>query len=143
MTAENPGEPVKSDGPDRKGSIRERILAAAVRLFGELGYTETTMERIAAEADDPTCGVLLLDLVLGHGAHADPAGELADAIRAARSKARDGGRVLPVVVSVTGTEGDPQGLTATCETLAAAGASVFLSNRDATRHALTFLGATR
>ncbi|GGF16881.1 TetR/AcrR family transcriptional regulator [Williamsia phyllosphaerae] len=50
MTAENGGEPVGSGGPDRKGSIRERILAAAVRLFGELGYTETTMERIAAEA---------------------------------------------------------------------------------------------
>ena len=29
-------------------------------------------ERIAAEAADPTCGVLLLDLVLGHGAHPDP-----------------------------------------------------------------------
>ena len=42
------------------------------------------MERIAAEAADPTCGVLLLDLVLGHGAHADPADELADAIRSAR-----------------------------------------------------------
>ena len=35
------------------------------------------MERIAAEAADPTCGVLLVDLVLGHGAHPDPAGELA------------------------------------------------------------------
>ena len=118
--------------------------------FGDDGLTQgrahpmidpsLRMERIATEAADPTCGVLLLDLVLGYGAHADPAGELVDAIRAARTAARDGGRVLPVVVSVTGTEGDPQGLTATCETLAAAGASVFLSNRDATRHALTFLG---
>ena len=33
------------------------------------------MERIAAEAADPTCGVLLLDLVLGYGSHPDPAAE--------------------------------------------------------------------
>ena len=38
------------------------------------------LERIAVEAADPTCGVLLLDLVLGHGAHPDPAAELAEAI---------------------------------------------------------------
>ena len=119
--------------------------------FGDDGLTQgrahpmidptLRMERIGAEAADPSCGVLLLDLVLGYGAHQDPAGELADAISAAKRAARDGGRELPVVVSVTGTEGDPQGLTRTAETLAAAGASVFLSNRDATRHALTFLGS--
>ncbi|GAA1459077.1 TetR/AcrR family transcriptional regulator [Williamsia maris] len=50
MTPEDTGEPVESGSPDRKGSIRERILATAVELFGELGYTETTMERIAVEA---------------------------------------------------------------------------------------------
>ena len=67
------------------------------------------LERIAVEAADPTCGVLLLDLVLGHGAHPDPAPELADAIRAARGTAAAAGRDLPVVVSLTATEGDPQG----------------------------------
>ena len=50
------------------------------------------MERIAGEAADPTCGVLLLDLVLGHGAHPDPAGELADAVRSARATADADGR---------------------------------------------------
>lgn len=117
--------------------------------FGDDGMTQgrahpmidpsLRMERIAAEAADPTCGVLLLDLVLGHGAHPDPAGELAEAIRAAKETARSAGRELPVVVSLTGTEADPQGLSRTAETLVAAGASVFLSNRDATRHALSFL----
>ena len=43
------------------------------------------LERLAAEAADPTCGVLLLDVVLGHGAHPDPAAELAPAIRRARA----------------------------------------------------------
>ena len=66
------------------------------------------MERIAREAADPTCGVLLLDLVLGHGAHPDPAGELADAVRSARALAHADGRALPVVVSLTGTDADPQ-----------------------------------
>ena len=48
--SEYTGDPVDPGSPGRKGSIRERILAAAVELFGELGYTETTMERIAVEA---------------------------------------------------------------------------------------------
>jgi succinyl-CoA synthetase alpha subunit len=98
------------------------------------------LERIAAEAADPTCGVLLLDLVLGHGAHPDPAPELAEAVRSARATATDAGRVLPVVVSITGTEADPQGLDRSARLLADAGATVFLSNAAATREALRLLG---
>ncbi len=99
-------------------------------------------ERIAREAADPTCGVLLLDLVLGHGAHPDPAPELADAIRAAREVASSEGRSLPVVVSVTGTTADPQGLERSASLLMGAGATVMLSNAEATRHALELLGHT-
>jgi FdrA protein len=87
--------------------------------------------------------VLLLDLVLGHGAHPDPAGELADAVRSARAAAHAEGRALPVVVSLTGTDADPQDRSRCAATLAEAGASVFLSNGAATRHALDLLGATR
>ena len=97
------------------------------------------LERIAAEGADPQCGVLLLDLVLGHGAHPDPGPELADAIRGARGAARSDGRELPVVVSLTGTRGDPQSTNATAATLTAAGASVHLSNAEATRAALSLL----
>jgi FdrA protein len=100
------------------------------------------LERIAAEGSDPQCGVLLLDLVLGHGAHPDPGPELADAIRAAREAARTGGRELPVVVSLTGTRGDPQDVGATAATLTAVGASVHLSNAEATRTALSLLSGT-
>jgi succinyl-CoA synthetase alpha subunit len=98
------------------------------------------LERIGIEAADPTCGVLLLDLVLGHGAHPDPATELAAAIRAARETAAAAGRDLPVVVSLTGTSGDPQGLDRCAESLADAGATVLLSNTNATRHAIHLLG---
>ena len=101
------------------------------------------MERIAREAVDPTCGVLLLDLVLGHGAHPDPADELADAVRSARAAAHADGRALPVVVSLTGTDADPQDRSRCAAALAEAGASVFLSNGAATRHALDLLGGPR
>jgi FdrA protein len=101
------------------------------------------LERIAAEAADPTCGVLLLDLVLGCGAHADPGPELASAVAGARAVAAAAGRDLPVVVSLTGTRGDPQGLERTAEALAAAGAVVHLSNAAATRAALDLLSSRR
>jgi FdrA protein len=96
------------------------------------------VERLSAEMDDPTCGVLLLDVVLGLGAAEDPAGELAPALRRAESAG------VPVVVSVTGTRDDPQGLVAQATTLRNAGAWVFLSNATAARTAVGLLstGAT-
>ena len=35
------------------------------------------LDRLAAEAADPATAVIMLDVVLGHGAHPDPAAELA------------------------------------------------------------------
>jgi FdrA protein len=99
------------------------------------------LERIAVEGDDPTCAVLLLDLLLGFGSHPDPADELAKAITSARKAAAAGGRELPVVVSLIGVENDPQGLSACANTLNASGASVFVSNAQATRHALSLLAS--
>lgn len=97
------------------------------------------MERIAAEAADASCGVLLLDLVLGYGSHPDPAGELADAIRSAIGVAAAAGRRLPVVVALVGVEGDPQGLTSCADALSQAGADVYLSHAAATRRAVELL----
>src|SRR5680860_1348947 len=99
------------------------------------------LERIAVEGDDPTCAVLLLDLVLGFGSHPDPAEGLAEAIATARKAAASDGRELPVVVSLIGVENDPQGLTSCAKTLQASGASVFVSNARATRHALSLLAS--
>ncbi len=97
------------------------------------------LERLAAESADPACAVVLLDVVLGYGSHPAPAGELAPAIRAARRNAAAGGRDLAVVVSLTGTAGDPQGLVATAQAVAAAGASVHLSNAMAARAAVALV----
>ena len=94
------------------------------------------IRRLLAEADDPTCGVLLLDVVLGHGAHLDPAAELAPAIRTARETA---GRDLPVIVALIGTRDDPQGRDRQASALNEAGADVHLSNADAVRAAVGLL----
>jgi FdrA protein len=91
-------------------------------------------EQLARAAADPATGVLLLDLVLGHGAEPDPAALLAPAIAAARRE-----RAIPVVVSLVGTDLDPQGLAVQRDALVAAGAEVHLSNAAATRRALDLL----
>jgi FdrA protein len=80
---------------------------------------------------DPGTGVVLADVVLGHGAHPDPAAGLLPILQAAE---------LPVVISLIGARQDPQDTYATAERLHRAGASVFLSNAAATRHALALLG---
>jgi FdrA protein len=87
----------------------------------------------AAESGDGR--VLLLDVVLGHGAHADPAAELAPAIAAARAVAAGGGGI-DVVVALIGTEGDPQGLLRQAAALHQAGAHVHLSDADAASAAI-------
>jgi FdrA protein len=88
------------------------------------------LERLATEAGDPSVAVFLLDVVLGHGAHADPAAELAPAIAAARQR---GGAA--VVVSLIGARADAQGLDRQATALQAAGAHVFGSNAAAARFA--------
>ncbi len=96
-------------------------------------------ERIRQEAADPATGVILLDVVLGYGAHPDPARVLADAIRAARATATAAGRDLAIVASVCGTEADPQRLSAQQAQLAAAEVLLAPSNAAAARRALRVL----
>ncbi len=80
-------------------------------------------------------GVILLDVVVGFGAHADPAGHLAPVLTAHR---RADGPV--VIASVTGTDADPQGRTAQAAKLEAAGVMVAPTNADAATLALACLG---
>jgi FdrA protein len=91
------------------------------------------IHRLLKEARDPEVAVIILDVVLGYGAHPDPASELGQAIREARKLAAGGGRELLVVTSVTGTEGDPQGLGRQVEALEEAGAIVASCNAAAAR----------
>lgn len=92
------------------------------------------IRRLEQEASDPEVAVLLLDVVLGHGAHPDPASELAPAIQRALEKASKAGRHLEAVVVVVGTDEDPQGLDAQISQLEAAGAKVWASNEAAAQY---------
>lgn len=94
---------------------------------------ELRIKRLHQEAEDPETAIILLDVVLGDGAHPDPASELAPAIEQARATARAAGRELPVVAVVVGTDADPQGFDQQVEQLRAAGAQVELSNEQAVR----------
>ena len=85
------------------------------------------LEHLARAAADPDTAVILLDVVLGHGAEPDPAALLAPAVAAVDK---------PVVAVVVGTAADPQGLDRQVRALADAGAEVHLSNANATRRAV-------
>jgi hypothetical protein len=78
-------------------------------------------ERLLVEARDPSVAAIVLDVVLGYGANADPAGELAPAVGEARAIAAREGRELVVLGFVCGTADDPQGLAAQTAKLRAAG----------------------
>jgi len=90
-------------------------------------------ERIVKEAADPEVGVILLDVVLGYGAHADPAAEMAPAIRKARALAARRRRRIAFVGFVCGTDGDPQDFARQEAALRDAGMVLAESNAQAVR----------
>ena len=90
-------------------------------------------ERIVKEAEDPETAVILLDVVLGYGSHADPAAELVPAIGRARAVASAQGRNLVFVAHVCGTQGDPQGFERQANGLRQAGVVLAQSNAHAAR----------
>jgi FdrA protein len=91
---------------------------------------------LAAALADPDVGVILIDLVLGFGAHPDPAGNLAGVIAGMRA---GGGAGALIIASVTGTDADPQDRAAQVRKLEAAGIMVAESNADAVEMALAAL----
>ncbi len=92
------------------------------------------LERLEQELADPTCAVVLLDIVLGLAAHRDPASDIAALVRQYDT---------PVVVALIGTRDDPQGLEAQATALAEAGALVHASNAAATREAIALVRRSR
>jgi len=101
-------------------------------------------DRVAAAGENPNVGLVLVDCVLGYGAHPDPGGSLARASREAMEAARADGRSLVVVASVTGTDLDPQDATRQRRKLEDAGVLVAASNAAAVRTTIALLrGETR
>lgn len=84
-----------------------------------------------AALGDSSVGVILVDVVIGYGAHGDPAGHLAGLLDPDHAANR------PVVIaSVTGTDADPQIRSAQVAKLRTAGIHVAPTNADAASWAL-------
>jgi FdrA protein len=138
---------VYSNAPlDKKNKLEDSLVSKAHTVI-DLGEDEFTVgrlhpmldndlrvRRLEKEAADPEVAVILLDVVLGFGAHRDPANELAPAIAAAIKAAKEAGRHLEVVAIVSGTDGDPQGIEAQIKRLRDAGAKTETSNDAAARY---------
>jgi FdrA protein len=86
------------------------------------------LDRLAAESQAPDTGAIHLDVVLGHGAHPDPTAAIVPLVEASP---------VPVVVSLVGTTGDPQGLERQAAVLHQAGAWVLHANATAAMLAAT------
>lgn len=138
---------VYSNGPLDKEYRLANSMVSQAHTIVDLGEDEFTVgrlhpmmdndlriRRLQQEAGDPEVAVILLDVVLGYGAHPDPAGELAPAIARARAGAEEAGRYLEVVAVVVGTDEDPQDLASQVQQLEAAGARVETSNEAAVRY---------
>ncbi len=93
------------------------------------------LRRMQQEAEDPQVALLLLDVVLGEGAHPDPAAELAPAIKEIRERHGVG-----VAVLLVGTDEDPQDLAKQREAFETNGAIVFDDTMSLVGHAVSILG---
>jgi FdrA protein len=138
---------VYSNAPlDKKFRLADSLVSQVDTLI-DLGEDEFTVgrlhpmmdndlriRRLEKEANDPEVAVILLDVVLGYGAHPNPAGELAPVIARVRAQAESAGRCLEVVAVVSGTDEDPQDLNAQVQQLKDAGAVVESSNDSAVRY---------
>lgn len=91
----------------------------------------TRISRFIQEAKDPTVGVIVMDFVLGYGAHEDPVGAMLPAIIEAKQAAEDEGRHLEIIGYVLGTELDPQDLEEQIDKLLAAGVTHASSSQNA------------
>lgn len=90
----------------------------------------TRIERFLQEAKDPEVGVIILDFVLGYGAHPDPVGVMLPAIEEAKSFAEEEGRHLEILGYVLGTELDEQNLTEQIKKLEDVGVTISSSSQN-------------
>ena len=79
------------------------------------------ISRLLQEARDPEVGVIVMDFVLGFGAHDDPVGVMIEAIKEAQAIARADNRPLEILGYVLGTDQDTPSLTQQCQLLTDAG----------------------
>jgi FdrA protein len=132
--------PIYSNAPIRESQKLPDPLKSQAHTIVDLGDdvfmvgrlhpmidNDLRLRRLRQEAADPEVGLILLDVVLGEGAHPDPARELAPAIAEVKTA-----RPVEVVALVIGTDADPQNLDMQMKRLQDAGAIVFRTATEAT-----------
>jgi FdrA protein len=97
-------------------------------------------QQLLAIAQQPNVAVVLCDVMLGWGAHPDPAGALVAAWQEAQAQAQAVDRRLVGVATVCGTPHDPQGYDRQCRMLREHGFSLAESNAQAVRFAIAVVG---
>lgn len=138
------GLPVASNVPiPGAGKLAENASDHTVLDLGDDAYTQGRPHPmiepavrdapLAAALADPETGVVLIDIVLGYGASADPAGHLVAHLK------RIGGKDASVIACVTGTEQDPQRRSAQIARLEQGGIIVAPSAVDATEFAVALV----
>lgn len=134
------GIETQSNAPLQSAFLLENIRESHGHAMIDMGSDEFTVgrphpmidfelrnKRILQEAGDGDVAVILLDVVLGHGAHMQPARELTPAIKAARESAPG----ICFVAAITGTRQDPQNLSQTQQLLEEAGVMLMPSMASA------------
>jgi FdrA protein len=140
------GRQVSSNVPIREEWRIGDVETSAGHTFVDFGEDELTAgrahpmidptlrnERLKLESSDPEVGAIVLDVILGFGAHPDPAGDLASIISGAQQRRPTD---LTIAVALCGARGDPQGVGAQARRLAEAGAFVTRNSAQAARAAL-------
>ena len=91
------------------------------------------IECMQEAVDDESTGVVLLDIMLGYGSHADMAGSLIPTIKELQAKAEAAGRKVFFIATVCGTRSDYQGYDEAVNKLKDAGVIVCENNKLACR----------
>jgi FdrA protein len=132
--------PIFSNAPINKHQTLRDPLKSKAHTIVDLGEDVFTVgrlhpmldndlriRRLHQEMEDPDTRMILLDVVLGEGAHHDPASELAPAIAKAKKKRKD----VEFIAIVIGTNEDPQDIEAQIEQLEKVGVRIFRSTVEA------------
>ena len=135
---------IESNVPLRKELFLEAPTKGKKHCCVDLGEDEFTRgiphpiidtglrgQRLEEDMRDPTCRVIMMDIVLGFGADPDPASKFASIINRVRKDLPDGGPII--VCSVCGTDADPQSCAQQEKTLEDAGCFVFPTNAQAAK----------
>ena len=93
---------------------------------------------LAREIHEPLA--VLMDVVLGYGSDEDPAGGLAEGIRAVKKEKEQAGEEAVFVINMLGTVRDPQNLEEQIRKLQDAGAYVYEGNEKAVEAVLSLTG---